>query len=252
MTSSINFALVTIIATTLTLASAETIIMPTSVRAQTSSPPGAPGSQLASLNDEWWQRIFSTDITTQPNPFTRIYHGDCSQLTQGNTMFLVGQIFGFPSVSSHGTCIISPQTSLLIPLINGVDIDCTSKQQQSPQKPPGLCTFDIQIPARGQPFTQLRNSLFVAAVRDATNLVATIDGKQLQHSFSESPPGGFEANLAAHDIFGFNVGPVTLHGVADGFWVLLPSLPIGTHSLTFGACLPSLGCQTNTYTIVVR
>jgi hypothetical protein len=75
-----NFALVTIIATTLTLASAETIIIPTSVHAQTSPPPGAPGSQLASLADKWWQRILSTDITTQTDPFTVPF--PCSQQTQ--------------------------------------------------------------------------------------------------------------------------------------------------------------------------
>ena len=68
----------------------------------------------------------------------------------------------------------------------------------------------------------------------------------------KSPPGGFEANLAPHDVYGFNVGPVTLHGVVDGFWVLLPSMSPGQHLLTFGGCLPSIGCQTNTYTLVVQ
>jgi hypothetical protein len=227
-----------------------TAVLPIGIaKAQISAPPpGAPGSQLASLTDKWWQRILSTDITTQPDPLTTIYRGDCSQLIQGNTLFLVGQIFG-TSVVNHGTCTISPQTSVLFPLVNAFDIDCQSLKQNSTHG--GVCTFGVskQTPVMGQPFGLLR---ILASVGGATNLAASLDGVPLQFVRVQSPPGGFEVNLAAHDVFGFNVGPVTLHGVADGFWVLLPSLPIGQHSLTFGGCLPSVGCQTNIYTLVVR
>jgi hypothetical protein len=72
----------------------------------------------------------------------------------------------------------------------------------------------------GQPFGLLR---ILASVGGSTNLAASLDGVPSQFVRVQSPPGGFEVNLAAHDVFGFNVGPVTLHGVADGFWVLLPS-----------------------------
>jgi hypothetical protein len=230
-----------------------TIILPLTAQAQSGgSPPGAPSSRLASLTYRWWQWLFSIDTSTQPNPFTTTYQGDCSQLMQGNTIFLVGQ-GPAGSVSNHGTCIISSQTSILFPVINGVDIDCTSQQQRA--KPPGLCTFNMHIPARGQPFQELRNNPFVAGVSGATNLVASIDGVPLQSVQVQSPPGGFGVRLAPHDPFGFNVGPVTLHGVANGFWVLLPPLSPGQHTLTFGGCLPSSlggGCQTNTYTLIVR
>jgi hypothetical protein len=112
----------------------------------------------------------------------------------------------------------------------------------------------MQTPARGQPFGQLRNYPTVAAVGQATNLVASIDGVPLQYIRVQSPPGGFEVTLAPNDVYGFDVGPVTLHGVVDGFWVLLPPLSPGQHILTFGGCLPADfgGCQTNTYTLIVR
>jgi hypothetical protein len=228
-----------------------TVILPRPAQAQSNGPPpGAPGSQLASLTDRWLQWIFSIDTSTQPNPFTTIYQGDCRQLLQGNVLFLVGQGSPVGSVSNHGTCNISAQTSILFPLINGFDIDCTSQQQQS--KPQVPCGFNIHIPARGQPFQQLRNNPFVAVVGDATNSVASLDGVPLQFVRVQSPPGGVGVRLAQHDPYGFNVGPVTLHGVVDGFWVLLPALSPGQHLLTFGGCLPSLGCQTNTYTLVVQ
>jgi hypothetical protein len=204
---------------------------------------------LASLTDKWWQLMLSTDITNPltPNPFTNTYKGDCSQLMPANTLFLAGQINPLPGVIFHGTCTISPQTSVLFPLINAVDVDCQSLNQH---KPTGVCAVPVAHPARGQPFGPLRS---LASVGSATNLAASLDGVPLQFVRAQSPPGGFETTFAAHDIFGFNIGvPVMLHGVADGFWVLLPSLPIGTHLLEFGGCLPSTGCQTNTYTLVVR
>ena len=105
-----------------------TIILPRAAQAQVNGPPpGAPGSQLASFTDRWWKWIFSIDTSTQPNPFTTTYQGDCRQLLQGNVLFLVGQGSPLGSVSNHGTCITSPQTSILFPLVNGFDIDCTSQ-----------------------------------------------------------------------------------------------------------------------------
>lgn len=205
---------------------------------------------LASLTDKWWQLILSTDIAPpQQNPFTRTYMGDCSQLTQHNILNLVGQISPTsPSLVNHGTCIISPQTSVLIPLINAVDVDCQSLNQHKPSGV-GACAVPVAHPAMGQPFGPLRS---LASVSSATNLAASLDGVPLQFVRVQSPPGGFETTFAAHDVFGFNLGvPVMLHGVADGFWVLLPSLPIGQHSLTFGGCLFGV-CQTNMYTLVVR
>jgi len=215
------------------------------------------GSQIASLGDKWWQRYLSMEVTPQTNPFTRVFQGDCSQLIQGNTIFLVGQVFG-TSIVNHGTCIISPQTSLLFPLINGVDVDCQNMNQQMHISVPGVCTFTKQTPARGEPFGPLRS---LASVSGATSLAAfLVSGATtvpLNFVRAQSPPGGFEVLVAVNNIFGANIGPVPvpLHGVSDGFWVLLPSLPIGTHSLIFRGCLPSPSgplCQTNSYTIVVR
>ena len=161
-------------------------------------------------------------------------------------MFLVGQISG-NSIVSHGTCIISPQTNVLFPLINGFEIDCQSLNQNPSHA--NVCTFGQHTPVLGQPFGPLRS---LASVGGATNLAATLDGIRLQSVRVQSPPGGFEVLVAVNNIFGANIGPVTLHGVADGFWVLLPSLPLGLHALTFGGCLPKVGCQTNIYTVFVR
>jgi len=231
-------------------------------RAQINTPPGTGictgtcTGQLASLTDRWWQLILSIETPPQLNPFssTTVYNGNCGQLMQANTLFLVGQIS--PGAMNHGTCNISPQTSVLLPLVNSFWIDCQSFNQNPTHA--GACGLPNgapngvkqQIAAVGQPFGISRS---LASVDGATNYGATLDNVPLQPVRVQSPPGGFETTFATNNVFGIPLGPTApWHGVADGFWVLLPSLPIGTHTLAFGGCLPSIGCQTNTYTIVVR
>jgi hypothetical protein len=219
-------------------------------------PPGAPASQLAALTDRWTRWIVSIDIAREPNPFTTTYQGDCSQLIQGNTMFLVGQA-GAGGTVDHGTCIVPSGTSILFPLVNYVVADCTSKQQHG--KPPHLCTSDKIIPAHGQPFANLTKVAndFINQV-DVNTLQATIDGDSLESVRVQSPPGGFGVRVSEHNALFGELGPifgpfgtVSLHAVVDGYWVLLPPLPPGEHTLTFGGCSPA-GCQTNSYNLVVQ
>jgi hypothetical protein len=194
-------------------------------------PPGAPASQsdprLAALTDRWWRWILALDTTLEPNPFTTTYGGDCSQLIQGNTMFLVGQAGAAGGTVDHGTCIISSGTSILFPLVNFINADCTSNQQQG--RPEGLCTSDMQTPALGQPFADLREegNTFINQV---TNLEATLEvaGEiiPLEAVRVQSPPGGFGVRVSPHNaLFGeLPFDTVSLHAVADGYWVLLPPL----------------------------
>jgi hypothetical protein len=74
----------------------------------------------------------------------------------------------------------------------------------------------------------------------------------------QSPPGGFGVRVSEHNALFGELGPifgpfgtVSLHAVVDGYWVLLPPLPPGEHTLTFGGCSPD-GCQTNLYNLVVQ
>jgi hypothetical protein len=111
-------------------------------------PSGAPSSQLTSLADRWTKWILSIDTATEPNPFTHTYTADCSQLIQGNTMFLVGQTGAGGSVD-HGTCLVPSGTSIFYPLINYVVADCTiNTHTQNPPKQAVCSSSGIQTPAR--------------------------------------------------------------------------------------------------------
>jgi hypothetical protein len=222
-------------------------------------PPGAPASQpdprLSSLADRWVRWIVSIDTSIAPNPFTTTYAGDCSQLIQGNMMFLVGQVgAGSPVPVDHGFCNVSSSTSIFFPVVNFIVADCTSNQQNG--RPEGLCTAEMQTPALGQPFGGLMQQAndFINGVTDS---VAMLDGVPLEIARVQSPPGGFGVRVSEHNALFGELGPggagldpfgtVSLHAVVDGYWVLLPPLPPGTHTLSFGA----LG-QSNSYTLVVQ
>ena len=206
-------------------------------------PSGTPGSQLNAFTNRWWQGFLSTNTPPQPNPFTTVFGGDCSILTQpGNLLFLVS------GVQNHGTCNISSGTSILFPLVNGAD---TGPANEFISNPTTEC---IKIPCPTfvviQPFKLLKDPIDV--IKGATNLVATVDGRQLQSSFVESLPGGFGVTVAANNPFGITpVGPGQ-HAVAEGFWVLLPPLSTGQHTNSFSCCLPALGFCTGTITYTLR
>jgi hypothetical protein len=219
-------------------------------------PPGAQTSQLGSLADRWTKWIVSLDTNTEPNPFETVYQGDCSQLIQGRTMFLVGQRGGTTDLEDHGNCSISSGTTIFFPLVNYIVADCTSKQQQSPQLPSGLCASDIRIPAEGQPFADLRE-LANSNIDRVDNLEATLDDEPLEFARVQSPPGGFVVRVSPNNaLFGdltfLFQRPISLHAVVDGHWGLVTSLSPGEHTLTFGGCFDTSDCQTNTYELVVR
>lgn len=167
-------------------------------------------------------------------------------------MFLVGQA-GAGGTPEHGTCIVPSGTSIFFPVVNYIVADCQTNQQngrpEGPEGPAGdLCQFDIQTPALGQPFGALMQQAndFINGVTDS---VAMLDGVPLEIVRVQSPPGGFGVRVSEHNALFGELGPfygpfgtVSLHAVVDGYWVLLPSLSPGTHTLSFGA----LG-QSNSY-----
>lgn len=209
-------------------------------QAQINSPPsGAPGQgQLASITNGWWKWIFSIDTTRQSNPFSTFFTGDCGILSQpGRLMFLVGTSNAGPGVQDHGTCNVPAGTSILFPLLNS---ECDFRNT------PGAT---VQTMSFGQPFKQLRSCTDLSA---ATSLAASLDGAPLQYARVQSSPGGFMLNIVPNNPFAELPGPS--HSVADGYWVLLPSLSPGQHTVSFGGCFPPANFCTGTivYHLIVR
>ena len=234
-------------------------------------PPGTPGSQsdgrLTSLADRWVKRIVSIDTSIEPNPFTTVYVGDCSQLIQGNMMFLVGQP-GLGGSLDHGFCNVPSGTSIFFPVVNFIVADCKLNQQNSRPVGPeeGLCQFDKQTPALGQPYGGLMEQAN-SFINRVTELVAEVDDVPLEIVRVQSPPGGFGVRVSEHNALFGELGPggagfepfgtVPLHAIVDGYWVLLPPLPPGEHTLFFSATVLDEDSglpirQENTYHLVVQ
>jgi hypothetical protein len=96
---------------------------------------------------------------------------------------------------------------------------------------------------------------------------ATLDGAPLEIVRVQSPPGGFGVRVSEHNALFGELGPggagldpfgtVSLHAIVDGYWVLLPPLLPGDHTLFFRGCvLDDVSgeeiCQENTYHLVVQ
>jgi len=242
-----KMAIVSLIGVTFLLSAAVLIMFfPYAAKGQTRVVPplGTPGS-LNALTDRWWSWVLSINTPPQLNPFTTVFTGDCSILAQpGNLLFLVA------GVENHGTCSVPTGTSILFPLVNGADTGPASEFISNPTtecvKPP-CPTFVL-----GQPFKLLKDPIDI--LKGATDLVATVDGRQLQSTFVESVSGGFAVTVADGNPLGVTPTGPGQHAVAEGFWVLLPPLPAGTHTISFGGCLPAVGFCTGTisYSIVVH
>ena len=103
---------------------------------------------------------------------------------------------------------------------------------------------------------------------DKNSLKLVIDGiplnKLAQHFRVQSGPGGFQLTVVPNNPFigspdsPLNVDQLTTTtSVSDGYWILLPTLPPGAHTITFAAVakFPELGLDTFrtevTYNLVV-
>src|SRR5215471_5743471 len=106
---------ITKVAVTLIIAaSLSTMVYAVVLNAHAQGPASGAPPQFTALADRWTKWILSIDTATEPNPFTTKYKGDCSQLIQGKTMFLVGAAGA--GMVDHGTCNVPSGTSIFYPV----------------------------------------------------------------------------------------------------------------------------------------
>lgn len=180
----------------------------------------ADGTTQADLSRNWWQWAASFDDADSP---VADRTGErCGNGQSGAVWFLAGT---YGSNAVHRTCRVPAGKQLFFPLINYVVMP----------------RYDHSIPCKEARLTahEITDS--------AMGLFAELDGR----SFSD---------LAAHRVATtecFNVAaraagaPDLSPSASDGYWLLLPPLPAGTHHLRFGGSLPSLR-QDLEYTLIVE
>jgi hypothetical protein len=195
-------------------------------------------AQYEKLSIEWWLWAFQfgTDLPFF-NPGGPV---DLSENQSGHVWFLAGVFFPDPSngpVIRTGT--IPSGTSLFFPLANVVvDYPCPAEFNFEPDPGESL-----------EHFLQRFGNEFVP---DLPDLFATIDGIPLTDLSSYKVTTSlfmFQADPGLSTIYDPCITGESQPGVSVGYWLWLPPLPPGEHTLHFGA--PSYYGQDITYIITV-
>lgn len=196
--------------------------------------------QYEQLSAKWWQWAFSFPRADIPF-FNTGGPVDLSAGQSGNVWFLAGANNG---LTQPRTGVVPTGTSLFFPLANLInDYPCPSEYNFEPD--PGE-TLEHFLQRTGEEFLDYY-------VPDSTTLFAEIDGVPLTDLSTYRATSSIfkfiaDPALALDPVFDPCITGSLQDGVALGYWLLIPPLTPGVHTLHFGA--PSMG-QDITYELTV-
>jgi hypothetical protein len=196
------------------------------------------GPIYGNLSAQWWQWAFSFPAAEVPF-FNSGGAVDISEGQYGNVWFLAGTAFGSGPVERTGE--IPAGTSLFLPLTNVMnDYPCPPEFNFEP--PPGE-TLEEFLQRTG-------NEYLDYFVPDPSTLFAEIDGVSLEDLVAYRATSSLIQFTADPALQWFDpcITGTPQDGVSVGYWLLLPPLPPGTHTLHFG--VPSAS-QDITYVLTV-
>jgi hypothetical protein len=185
------------------------------------SPPS--GVTFGKLNASWWQWFFSVPASKNPG-LAADGAVDCSVGQSGNVWFLAGQFQGRGS-DTH-SCTIPAGKTLVIPLINSwVDNICNKPPLSVPRLRAIAANFVTPVTSLfasidGQPLTDLQSHRAISPVFNY--MLPSSNDNVISAVFEVPIPGPCWPSLT--------VAPA----VADGFYIIVPPLPTGLHSIKFG------------------
>jgi hypothetical protein len=219
------------------------------------------------LGANWWKWVL--EIPTPINPL--IDANPCNVNQHGLFFFLAGV---FEQVSSSSTSSTSStsnpshafqtnesshysKTGSASDSSDHVDRTCTIPKEKAIFFPVynTFVTFGPTPPDPTQP-ANLRDAIKIVKdnVDQATNLKASVDGTNINVNMLRSLTIPFEFTLPHNNIFGITnsslLGPY--NAVADGYWVALRPLTVGTHEISFSSSHPDGPNIDVTYHITVQ
>jgi len=173
------------------------------------------GKTYGEWSARWWQWVRSIPAGTNPLLDTTGAYCDEGQLAfgNGNVWFLAGTIGG----EAERNCTVPSGKALLYPLVNAV----------FPNGP-------------GENFTVEEKQTMLASVLDlACGLQSTLDGVAtvIDQPTVRTQSPTFPLTFGPDDVYGYPSGLVDNQVVADGYWVILPPLSVGTHELELRGAL---------------
>jgi uncharacterized protein len=174
----------------------------------------------------WWQWMFS--IPKAENPQDAQGEVDCGRGQSGSVWYLAGGDVGVPAERS---CVVPRDKKLFFPVVNLLLYNAAGETLTVEDKRTQLDDFFSAGPAReGGP--------------QPCDLFATIDGQSVARFTPgvrvQSPPFAMDTGDGP---FGFPAGLVDKEAVTEGYWVMLPPLAPGRHTLRFGGRF----CETGSF-----
>jgi hypothetical protein len=169
------------------------------------------GSTHGDWGARYWQWVLSIPAATNPGSDTTGEH--CGEGQQGSVWFL-GSTFGGDAVTRD--CTVPAGKALFFPIATVIG---------------GAGAFDCDPTVPGVACNLADLRVIVGAATDEVSLEVTLDGKRLRrlHDQRVQTPV-FTLTFPPDNVFGAPPGTIAPN-VADGYWVMLSPLRVGTHTL---------------------
>jgi hypothetical protein len=205
-------------------------------------PPGAEpyGESYGEWNSAWVRWVLSIPINDSSHPEVHPLldptGASCSARQSGHVWFLAGSLIG---PVTRNNCTIPAGKALFFPIVNAW---CDSS--------PVSC---------GSTYDQLLAAI-KPAIDGATNLQVAVDGRTIRdiprYRATTPRPNPFYFNLPDHNLYQYFGNPDAVagryYGVADGYYLMLAPLNVGTHTIHLHGDLPGGGpSQDVTYNLRV-
>jgi hypothetical protein len=202
-----------------------------------------PRQDLGELGAEWWQWAFRKPMNV--SPLIGSYEGgaQCAGGGAGRVWFLAGT---FTGESVTRTCQVPANKWIFFPVVSA---ECSDVEGNPPP---------------GDTLQECATILIDGALADSS-MFATLDDQDVLGNISDNraASGLFTFTLPKNNVDFFcptetpgitqQCPPGSTTAAADGIWVLLPPLPRGTHTISFGGSFFGGGfTQDNTYILTVK
>lgn len=190
------------------------------------------GQSIGNWGHTWWQWVATFKVGE--DPLSKTGAVDCGAGQSGKVWFLVGNFGG----KSDRSCTIKRGRALFFPIFNGV-------------------YWTALEPSVPEDCTNIRNCRSgVAAQQDRMrSWTCTLNGNPCVYKYQvvrgqSSPRPFFILPGTMFTDFGYKPG-IRRTSVADGTWVMLDPLPIGSHTLAFSATAPDAQDSTKDFKLEV-
>jgi len=182
-------------------------------------PPG--GRIYDKLSVAWWK--YALEQPNATNPLLDPTGAGCRTGQSGRVFFLVGT--AGTGQTTKDDCTVPSGKQLYFPLVNAFDVHTPGDGLDTPE----LVWHDLQVTLGFRV-----DSLFATVDGEP---VANLDPTTSPYRACAGPSTGcaaaFSLDLASENLFGLPAGRYE-PAVADGFYLLLPPLTPGHHTITFG------------------